>query len=72
MFRFMGPYYGKLLIDQLNDGLVDRYVKRTKRHGTQRNILASVNILWNFAKEKRCDGPDRRTKRARYYLIQNC
>jgi len=40
----------------LNDGLVDRYVKRRKRHGTQRNILASVNILWNFAKEKRLMG----------------
>ena len=47
---------------------------RERRGFPRTNTTNGIKILKAFPhlKKKGCDGPDRRTKRARYYLIQNC
>ena len=48
---------GKLVIDELNPGLIRKYIERKERaYGTKKNMLDTFKTLWAFAKENHLFG----------------
>jgi len=42
---------GKTIIDDLNEGIIKRYLAEKSSYGTRKGIIASLKILWYFAKD---------------------
>ena len=48
---------GKLVIDELNTGIVKRYIEqRDRSFGKKKNMLDTFKTLWAFAKDNNCFG----------------
>ena len=42
---------GKTIIDDLNEGIIKRYLADKSSYGTRKGIIASLKIIWYFAKD---------------------
>ena len=41
---------GKLVIDELNEGIIRKYIDKSKRsYGTKENLLDAIKMLWNYS-----------------------
>ena len=42
---------GKTIIDDLNEGIIKRYLAEKSSYGVKKGIIASLKIIWYFAKD---------------------